>query len=88
VLLLQGDARHFAYLPADLVLANIHLDVLLDLVDIPEFLQKKWYIFSGILGAQMDRFRARLAPSPLEIRQVLSENLWFAVLAENLGLGK
>ena len=33
--LIQADARHFAHLPADLALANIHLDVLLDLLDIP-----------------------------------------------------
>ena len=48
--LIQADARHFAHLPAGLVLANIHLDVLLDLLDLPEFLDKDWYIFSGILG--------------------------------------
>ena len=35
--LIQADARDFAHLPAGLVLANIHLDVLLDLLDLPEF---------------------------------------------------
>ncbi|MBM4284214.1 MAG: methyltransferase domain-containing protein [Deltaproteobacteria bacterium] len=84
VLLIQGDARHFAYLPADLVLANIHLDVLLDLVALPRFLDKQWYIFSGILGAQMERFQARLQDSPLSILSVRDENLWFAVLARNV----
>ena len=39
--LIQADARDFAHLPAELALANIHLDVLLDLLDIPEFLQQK-----------------------------------------------
>jgi ribosomal protein L11 methyltransferase len=79
--LIHGDARHFAYPPADLALANIHLDVLLDLVALPEFLAKKWYIFSGILGTQMARFQASLAASPLEMVEVRDENLWFAVLA-------
>ena len=63
VLLIQGDARHFAYPPAQLALANIHLDVLLDLLDIPGFLEKKWYIFSGLLGTQMDAIH-RLASTP------------------------
>ena len=54
--LIQADARHFAHLPAGLALANIHLDVLLDLLAIPEFLNKDWYIFSGILGAQLESF--------------------------------
>jgi ribosomal protein L11 methyltransferase len=81
VLLLQGDARHFAYPAADLALANIHLDVLLDLLAVPEFLDKKWYIFSGILGTQMDRFAAALASSPLKPLETRDENLWFTVLA-------
>jgi ribosomal protein L11 methyltransferase len=81
VLLIQGDARHFAYPAADLALANIHLDVLLDLLKIPEFLDKKWYIFSGILGTQMEKFRAGLKSSPLEPLEVWDENLWFTLLA-------
>jgi ribosomal protein L11 methyltransferase len=82
VLLVQGDARHFAYVPADLVCANIHLDVLLDLLDIPELYNKKWLMFSGILGTQMGRFREALAARALEVVEVLDENLWFAVLAK------
>jgi ribosomal protein L11 methyltransferase len=83
IFLIQGDARDFAHLPGDLALANIHLDVLMDLLKIPEFLTKKWYIFSGVLGTQMERFRAGLAASPLEVVAVLDENLWFGVLARS-----
>jgi ribosomal protein L11 methyltransferase len=85
ILLIHGDARDFAYLPADLALANIHLDVLLDLLDIPEFFNKKRYIFSGILGTQVERFLAALKATPLEALTVLDENLWFAVLAVSRG---
>ncbi len=81
VLLVQGDARDFAYPEADLALANIHLDVLLDLLNLPEFLDKKWYIFSGILGTQMDRFLVALTASPLTLLEVRDENMWFSVLA-------
>ncbi len=81
VLLIQGDARQFAYPAAELALINIHLDVLLDLLEIPEFLDKKWYIFSGILGTQIERFTARLEATPLHILDTWSENLWFTVLA-------
>jgi ribosomal protein L11 methyltransferase len=79
--LIQADARHFAHLPAGLVLANIHLDVLLDLLDIPEFLNKDWYIFSGILGTQLEVFLDRLRETPLREVATLDENLWFTVLA-------
>jgi ribosomal protein L11 methylase PrmA len=60
--------------------------VLLDLLHLPEFFDKKWYIFSGILGAQINRFLAALETTPLETVSVLDENLWYAVLAVNRGL--
>jgi ribosomal protein L11 methyltransferase len=80
-LLIQGDARRFAHLPANLALANIHLDVLLDLLEIPDFCNKNWYIFSGVLGTQLERFRDRLRATCLEVMEIRDENLWFAVLA-------
>ena len=79
--LIQADARDYAHLPAGLALANIHLDVLLDLLDIPEFLHKDWYIFSGIMGTQLEVFRKRLKETPLKEVETLHENMWFAVLA-------
>jgi ribosomal protein L11 methylase PrmA len=85
ILQIHGDARDFAYIPADLALANIHLDLLLDLLNLPEFFDKKWYIFSGILGAQINRFLAALETTSLETVSVLDENLWYAVLAVNRG---
>ena len=82
-LLIQGDARDFAYPPAALTLANIHLDVLLDLLKVPAFLNKKWYIFSGLLGTQLDRFLEGLNRTSLKALEVRDENMWFAVLAQN-----
>ena len=81
VLLIQGDARHFAYPEADLALANIHLEVLLELLAVPHFLDKKWYLFSGILGTQLERFQASLGMTPLKVVEVAAENMWFTVLA-------
>jgi len=85
ILQIHGDARDFAYIPAELALANIHLDVLLDLLKIPEFFNKKWYIFSGILGGQIELFLAALNTAPLATVSVLDENMWYAVLAVKSG---
>ncbi len=81
IFLIQGDARDFAHLPGELALANIHLDVLLDLLARPAFLTRPWYIFSGILGTQMESFRRALAATPLKEVAALDENMWFALLA-------
>ena len=85
--LIHGDALDFAYIPADLALANIHLEVLLKLLELPEFLNKKWYIFSGILGTQAERFLSALSATSLKTVSVLDENLWYTVLAVNLNFG-
>ena len=42
--LIQADARDYAHLPAGLTLANIHLDVLLDLLPYPDFSQGLVYL--------------------------------------------
>ena len=55
--------------------------MLLDLLDIPEFLDKDWYIFSGILGTQLEVFLRRLKETPLQEVETLDENMWFTVLA-------
>ncbi|OHE35191.1 MAG: hypothetical protein A3K40_05640 [Syntrophobacterales bacterium RIFOXYC2_FULL_60_23] len=60
--------------------------MLLDLLSIPAFLRKDWYIFSGILGAQLEVFRKRLQETPLQEVETLHENMWFAVLARSHGL--
>ena len=86
IFLIHGDACHFAYLPGNLALANIHLDVLLSLLELPEFFNKKWYIFSGILGTQAELFLSALNATPLETVTVLDENLWYTVLAVNRSL--
>ncbi|MBU4231551.1 MAG: 50S ribosomal protein L11 methyltransferase [Desulfobacterales bacterium] len=83
--LIQADARDYAHLDAGLTLANIHLDVLLDLLNIPEFLRKDWYIFSGILGTQLEVFCQRLKGTPLKEVETRHENMWFAVLARGQG---
>jgi ribosomal protein L11 methylase PrmA len=53
-------------------------------LEIPEFLEKKWYIFSGLRGTQLARFTASLRSSPLKVVDTWSENLWFAVLAKKV----
>jgi hypothetical protein len=46
----------------------------LDLINLPEFFTKKWYIFSGILGTQAERFVTALKATPLESLVILDEN--------------
>lgn len=81
ITLICGDVREHLAHPADLVLANIYCALLQEILSQAEFLNKPWYIFSGLVGAEVNKILTQLKASPLEVVQVLDENLWFAILA-------
>ncbi|AEB09459.1 50S ribosomal protein L11 methyltransferase [Desulfobacca acetoxidans] len=78
-----GDVLDYLATPADLVLANIFFSVLSSMLDQEVFFNKPWYIFSGLIGTEVNKFITRMQRLPLEVVQVLDDNLWFAILARN-----
>ena len=52
VLVAQGRAEDFIDPPSDLVIANIHYDVMKHLTASRSFYNKKWYVLSGLLRSQ------------------------------------
>jgi ribosomal protein L11 methyltransferase len=79
-----GDVMDYSGIPADLVLANTYYAVLRELLAQEDFCNKKWYILSGLIGAEIDKIKTQLQDLPLEIVKILDENFWFAVLARHL----
>lgn len=79
--LICGDARDYLTVAADLLMANVYYALLRELVTAPAFGQQTWYIFSGLIGAEIHNFLNDLRPLPLEPLTVLDDNLWFAILA-------
>jgi ribosomal protein L11 methyltransferase len=80
---LEGKAEDFAGSPDDLVLANIHYDVLARLVDQPEFHGKPRYILSGLLRSQARDIKARLAAHRLKLERTWDhEGTWYTLLVK------
>jgi ribosomal protein L11 methyltransferase len=52
ILVIQGRAEDWIHHPADLVIANIHHEVMMNLIDSKGFYNKKWFILSGLLRSQ------------------------------------
>jgi ribosomal protein L11 methyltransferase len=52
ILVAQGRAEDFIDAASDLVIANIHYDVMKDLIGTRNFYNKKWFILSGLLRSQ------------------------------------
>ena len=67
VIVIQGSAEIFIDNPADLVIANIHFDVMKNLLNSEGFLSKKWFILSGLLRSQAEDAACTLKQKGAEI---------------------
>jgi ribosomal protein L11 methyltransferase len=81
-----GDVLDYLHEPADLVLANIYYAILREILEQERFFDKPWYIISGLVGTEVDKILTQISQLPLEVEQVLDENLWFAILARNVAV--
>ncbi|KPJ78524.1 MAG: hypothetical protein AMJ54_03350 [Deltaproteobacteria bacterium SG8_13] len=82
VLAIQGRAEKFAGQPADLLVANIHYDVLQQLITTENLVGKSWFVLSGLLRSQARDVEHRLARLPVTVlRQWECGGTWFTYLA-------
>jgi len=83
VLACQGRAEDYISTPADLLIANIHFDVMHRLVRSEGFLSKKAFILSGLLRSEARQVAEDLARMPVEvIRQWERGGIWHTFYGE------
>ena len=76
-----GSAFDYLDLSADLLIANIHYDVMKHLIIRPAFLQKKWFILSGLLRSEAATVEASLSRQPVVIMEKWVQNgIWHTFL--------
>ena len=72
-----GKAENSIECKTDLVIANIHYDVMRQLIESPGFLSKKWFILSGLLRSEAKRIEARLSyHSANIIEKMVKDGIW------------
>ena len=77
VLAIQGDARDIIALPSDLVIANIHYDVLVKMIAAAAFKRGQRFILSGLLKSQAADVRYQLERRAMQIEEEwLHEGIW------------
>jgi ribosomal protein L11 methyltransferase len=82
----EGLAEKWTDHPSDLVIANIHYDVIMELIKGGGFLGKKWFIFSGLMRSQAESIRSVLSEYPTEIVQEWNhEMVWHTFLGRVTG---
>ena len=76
-----GDARSFASRPAELLIANIHYDILQHLLTSDMLQNKRWLIVSGILSSEVQSVQDTLSSLPTEeIRHWNTDGIWHTFL--------
>ena len=67
ILAIQGRAEDFMDCHADLMIANIHYDVMRQLIETEGFLRKKWFILSGLLRSEARDIEWKLSQQAVKI---------------------
>jgi len=77
ILVFQARAQDFMQCNADLVIANIHYDVMKDLILSEGFLHKKHFILSGLLRSEARDIEYKLSQYPVKILEKREhEGIW------------
>ncbi len=86
VLVVQGNAMNFMDASADLMVSNIHYDVMRQLVAAPGFSLHKQFVLSGLLRTQAREIMARLQQqrSVQIIRTWDRDNTWYTIYGRNI----
>ena len=82
VQVVEGRASHFADEPADLVVANIHYNIINELIEKRDFIDNDRLIISGLMRSQYRAVKNQLERHHFQIlREWDYEMTWFTVLA-------
>jgi ribosomal protein L11 methyltransferase len=81
VTVMEGRAEDFMDDPFDLLIANIHHEVIHALVKKKGFLQKKHFILSGLMRSQARDIKRELSRLPVEITQEWDQDMiWHTIM--------
>jgi ribosomal protein L11 methyltransferase len=78
-----GKAEDFVDEEADLICANIHLQIVESLLKKRTFFQKKWFILSGIFEKDGEEIERQLNQKSTQIVQKLREKNWLTLVGFN-----
>jgi ribosomal protein L11 methyltransferase len=84
ILVVRGDAKNFMDLSCDLMVSNIHYEIMRELVAVPGFRDQKQFILSGLLRSQAREIENRLLQGPARIlRKWDRDGIWYTFYGEH-----
>ncbi len=86
ILVVQGDAKNFIDLPCDLMISNIHYDVMRHIIAGKGFQAPKQFILSGLLRSQAAKVEGQLMAGPAKILEKWErDGIWTTFYGEIVG---
>lgn len=81
ILVVRGRAEDFMDVAADLLIANIHYEIMRQLIHTAGFIEKKRFILSGLMRSEAKAVREFLGRAPVRIlREWSSDGIWHTFL--------
>ena len=81
IFVVNGKAGDHTAVATDLLVANIHYDVMKDLIRTEGFLKQKWFVLSGLLRSETEKVSAFLSTQPVHIlKRWNNDNTWNTLL--------
>ena len=80
ILPIQGRAEEYTAIATDLLVANIHYEVMAKIVRSEGFLRQKWFILSGLLRSEAAQIADFLAGQPVAILKRWDQGAWHTFL--------
>jgi len=85
IIAFQAKGEEVICLPCDLLVANIHYDIMQHLIEDPAFLEKKWFILSGLLNSETAKVMASLAKKNVHvIERRCPDGIWNTILGRQI----
>lgn len=85
VLAFQAKGEEIMAIPCDLLVANIHYDVMQHMIESPYLLEKKWFILSGLLNSEAKKVLASLSRKNVHIiERRCPDGIWNTILGKSL----
>jgi ribosomal protein L11 methyltransferase len=78
-----GRAEDFIEEEADLLCANIHLQVIESLLKKKAFFKKRWFVLSGVFGKDAEEIERKLNQRSVTVFQRFHERYWVTLMGKN-----
>ncbi len=85
ILAFQAKGEEIMSIPCDLLVANIHYDVMRHMIESPFLLEKKWFILSGLLNSETKKVLDSLSRKNVHIiERRCPDGIWNTLLGKTL----